>query len=121
MGCNFCSTSAMFGGKGKFIEFYKTGDELFEIMCALETNLHVRGFFVMDENFLFNQQAGVAAAGVDGKARQVLVPGSLQLRQRAAAIHDGTTGRPGGELGVAGLGGKGLAGTPNSRASIRWR
>ena len=32
MGCNFCSTSAMFGGKGKFIEFYKTGDELFEIM-----------------------------------------------------------------------------------------
>ena len=35
MGCNFCSTSAMFGGKGKFIEFYKTGDELFEIMCRL--------------------------------------------------------------------------------------
>ena len=25
MGCNFCSTSALFGGKGKFIEFYKTG------------------------------------------------------------------------------------------------
>jgi biotin synthase-like enzyme len=55
MGCNFCSTSAMFGGKGKFIEFYKTGDELFEIMCALEKNLNIKGFFVMDENFLFNQ------------------------------------------------------------------
>ncbi len=25
MGCNFCSTSAMFGGKGRFVEFYKSG------------------------------------------------------------------------------------------------
>ncbi len=25
MGCNFCSTSAMFGGKGKFVNFYHTG------------------------------------------------------------------------------------------------
>lgn len=55
MGCNFCSTSAMFGGKGKHIPFYKTGDQLFEIMCALEAKLHVRGFFVMDENFLLDQ------------------------------------------------------------------
>jgi pyruvate-formate lyase-activating enzyme len=36
MGCNFCSTSAMFGGKGKFIEYYQSGDELFRIMCKLE-------------------------------------------------------------------------------------
>ena len=56
MGCNFCSTSAMFGGKGKSIEFYKTGEELFDIMCALEANLHAKAFFVMDENFLFNQK-----------------------------------------------------------------
>ena len=55
MGCNFCSTSAMFGGKGKCIEFYKTGEELFEIMCALEADLHVQSFFVMDENFLLNK------------------------------------------------------------------
>jgi radical SAM superfamily enzyme YgiQ (UPF0313 family) len=55
-GCNFCSTSAMFGGKGKLIEFYKTGNELFEIMCELESSLHVHGFFVMDENFLLNQR-----------------------------------------------------------------
>jgi len=32
MGCNFCSTSAMFGGKGKFVNFYETGDELFDVM-----------------------------------------------------------------------------------------
>lgn len=55
IGCNFCSTSAMFGGKGKHIDFYKTGDELFEVMCGLEQELKTRSFFVMDENFLFNR------------------------------------------------------------------
>jgi radical SAM superfamily enzyme YgiQ (UPF0313 family) len=52
MGCNFCSTSAMFGGKGRFVNFYDGGDELFEIMARLETALGVQSFFVMDENFL---------------------------------------------------------------------
>ena len=55
-GCNFCSTSAMFGGKGKFVNFYETGDELFEIMCQLESAMKVRSFFVMDENFLLHQR-----------------------------------------------------------------
>ncbi|MFQ5550520.1 MAG: B12-binding domain-containing radical SAM protein [Gemmatimonadales bacterium] len=52
MGCNFCATSAMFGGKGKFVHFYETGDELFDVMCELETAMQVQSFFVMDENFL---------------------------------------------------------------------
>jgi radical SAM superfamily enzyme YgiQ (UPF0313 family) len=52
MGCNFCSTSAMFGGKGKFVSFLRTGDELFSVMCGLERAMKVRSFFVMDENFL---------------------------------------------------------------------
>ena len=52
MGCNFCSTSAMFGGKGKFINFYETGDELFDIMCQLEEAQQTQSFFMMDENFL---------------------------------------------------------------------
>lgn len=56
IGCNFCSTSAMFGGKGKFIEYYHTGDELFDIMCGLESALQVKAFFVMDENFLIDKQ-----------------------------------------------------------------
>ncbi|MCA9264775.1 MAG: cobalamin-dependent protein [Planctomycetales bacterium] len=56
MGCNFCSTSAMFGGKGKSIQFYQSGRELFQVMCQLEQNLDVQAFFVMDENFLFNKQ-----------------------------------------------------------------
>lgn len=54
MGCNFCSTSAMFGGKGRSIEFYRTGSDLFEVMCQLEKNLTIQSFFVMDENFLVN-------------------------------------------------------------------
>ncbi len=52
MGCNFCATSAMFGGKGKFVHFYETGDELFDVMCELEDAMRVQSFFVMDENFL---------------------------------------------------------------------
>jgi hypothetical protein len=52
MGCNFCTTSAFFGGKGNFINFYESGDELFEVMCRIESELKVHSFFVMDENFL---------------------------------------------------------------------
>lgn len=56
MGCNFCSTSALFGGKGKFINFYETGDELYRVMVELEQNLKVRSFFVLDENFLLHRK-----------------------------------------------------------------
>lgn len=52
MGCNFCTTSAFFGGKGRFVNFYQTGDQLFETMCQIESELKVSSFFVMDENFL---------------------------------------------------------------------
>jgi len=56
IGCNFCSTSAMFGGKGKFLNFYQTGDELFDVMCRLEESMQVKSFFVMDENFLLHRK-----------------------------------------------------------------
>ena len=56
LGCNFCSTSAMFGGKGKFISFYETGDELFDVMCQLEETMQIQSFFVMDENFLLHRR-----------------------------------------------------------------
>jgi hypothetical protein len=46
----------MFGGKGKFISFYQTGDELFDVMCQLEETMKVRSFFVMDENFLLHRK-----------------------------------------------------------------
>jgi hypothetical protein len=52
MGCNFCTTSSFFGGKGRFINFYRTGRELFDVMCEAERGLGVSSFFMMDENFL---------------------------------------------------------------------
>jgi radical SAM superfamily enzyme YgiQ (UPF0313 family) len=55
MGCNFCTTSAFFGGKGKFVNFYETGDELFDVMCGIEAELKVHSFFMMDENFLLHR------------------------------------------------------------------
>ncbi|MGA2978491.1 MAG: B12-binding domain-containing radical SAM protein [Terriglobales bacterium] len=55
MGCNFCTTSAFFGGKGKFVNFFESGDELFDVMCRVESELKVQSFFVMDENFLLHR------------------------------------------------------------------
>jgi hypothetical protein len=56
MGCSFCTTSAFFGGKGKFVNFFETGDELFEVMSRIEDELKVNSFFVMDENFLLHRE-----------------------------------------------------------------
>jgi radical SAM superfamily enzyme YgiQ (UPF0313 family) len=52
MGCNFCTTSAFFGGRGRFVNFFETGQQLFDVMCEVEGRLRVRTFFMMDENFL---------------------------------------------------------------------
>jgi len=56
VGCNFCSTSALFGGKGKFVNFFETGDELFAAMCDMEKKLKVKSFFTLDENFLLHKK-----------------------------------------------------------------
>jgi radical SAM superfamily enzyme YgiQ (UPF0313 family) len=52
LGCDFCSTSALFGGKGNHIAFYDSGDSLFDVMCQIEKSMNIQSFFVMDENFL---------------------------------------------------------------------
>jgi radical SAM superfamily enzyme YgiQ (UPF0313 family) len=52
LGCNFCTTSAFFGGKGKFVNFVDSGQELYRIMREAEDRLKVDSFFLMDENFL---------------------------------------------------------------------
>lgn len=56
VGCNFCATSAMFGGKGNCIHFYPEGDDLFKVMCELERDMKVKSFFAMDENFLLHRK-----------------------------------------------------------------
>jgi radical SAM superfamily enzyme YgiQ (UPF0313 family) len=56
IGCNFCATSALFGGKGNFINFHETGDELYAVMVDIEKKLKVSSFFVLDENFLLHRK-----------------------------------------------------------------
>jgi len=56
MGCNFCTTSAFFGGKGKILNLYSTGEELFQLMEEAEATRKVKSFFIMDENFLLQKQ-----------------------------------------------------------------
>jgi len=56
VGCNFCSTSALFGGKGNHVNFFESGDELFKVMCQMESKLGVRSFFTLDENFLLHKK-----------------------------------------------------------------
>ena len=56
MGCNFCTTSAFFGGKGKIQNFYESGAELFALMEKAESTRGTRDFFIMDENFLLQKK-----------------------------------------------------------------
>src|ERR1044071_3138558 len=63
MGCNFCTTSAFFGGKGRYLNFYSTGAELFQIMSRMEANLKVNSFFMMDENFLLHKRRAMELLG----------------------------------------------------------
>jgi radical SAM superfamily enzyme YgiQ (UPF0313 family) len=56
LGCNFCTTSAFFGGKGKMLNLYSTGAELFRVMAEAEKSRRVKSFFIMDENFLLQKR-----------------------------------------------------------------
>jgi hypothetical protein len=55
MGCDFCCTSAFFGGKGKVHNFFKDGNELFDALCDIDAQLHSSAFFLLDENFLLHR------------------------------------------------------------------
>ncbi len=52
MGCNFCTTSAFFGGKGRLVNFLPRGEDVYRAMAEAERRIGARAFFVMDENFL---------------------------------------------------------------------
>jgi hypothetical protein len=83
MGCNFCTTSAFFGGKGKFLNFYDTGEELFGVMSEMESKLNVKSFFMMDENFLLHITARPAIA----RLHEGQKPWSLYVFSSANAIN----------------------------------
>jgi len=76
MGCNFCTTSAFFGGKGKVVNFFEKGQELFRVMCDAEAALRVKAFFIMDENFLLYKKRAMELLEqmrAKGKAWQLYV------------------------------------------------
>ncbi len=50
--CRFCSTSHFFGKD--YTPYLKTGKDVFDVCMAIEKEMGVREFFVMDENFLLN-------------------------------------------------------------------
>jgi len=70
MGCNFCTTSAFFGGKGKVLNFYETGEELFRVMEEAEASRKVQSFFIMDENFLLQKRRAMELLALMKKARK---------------------------------------------------
>lgn len=76
MGCNFCTTSAFFGGKGKIFNFLSSGEDVFAAMCQAERDLGVRSFFVMDENFLLQKRRAMELLALmerEGKSWQLYV------------------------------------------------
>jgi radical SAM superfamily enzyme YgiQ (UPF0313 family) len=87
MGCNFCSTSAFFGGRGKFVNFFETGDELFEVMQRMERELGVHSFFVMDENFLLHRKR---ARGLLERMQEAGKMWTMSVFASANAIHQYT-------------------------------
>jgi hypothetical protein len=56
LGCNFCATSAFFGGKGKMLTLFNTGAELYRVMEEAERSRGVKSFFILDENFLLQRR-----------------------------------------------------------------
>ncbi len=84
MGCNFCTTSAFFGGKGKFTNFYESGRELFEVMSQMERAMQARFFFMMDENFLLHRRRAMELLGL---MREHNKSWSLYVFASANALH----------------------------------
>ncbi|HET7873439.1 MAG TPA: B12-binding domain-containing radical SAM protein [Terriglobales bacterium] len=83
MGCNFCTTSAFFGGKGKFVNFYESGDELFDVMMQSAKAMGTRSFFMMDENFLLNRPRAMQLLA---RMKQENKPWALYVFSSANAI-----------------------------------
>jgi radical SAM superfamily enzyme YgiQ (UPF0313 family) len=88
MGCNFCTTSAFFGGKGKFVNFFESGDELFDVMNRMEHELGVHSFFVMDENFLLHRER---AMGLLDRMKEAKKSWTMSVFASANAIRKYTT------------------------------
>ena len=84
LGCNFCTTSAFFGGKGRYLNFYDSGDELYGVMSRMEASLGVKSFFMMDENFLLHKRRALELLA---RMREHAKPWALYVFSSANAIN----------------------------------
>jgi radical SAM superfamily enzyme YgiQ (UPF0313 family) len=76
LACDFCTTSAFFGGKGKSVTFFERGADLYRLMCDAEARLGTSSFFLMDENFLLHRKRALellACMKAGGKAWNLYV------------------------------------------------
>lgn len=80
--CSFCSTSNFFGGR--YLPYLKTGQQLFEAADKTARHLKTDNFFVMDENFLLQQQRAKELKSLMEKYRK---PWNFQIFSSANAIH----------------------------------
>ncbi|RPJ77767.1 MAG: radical SAM protein, partial [Acidobacteria bacterium] len=99
MGCNFCTTSSFFGGKGRMVNFFETGAELYRIMAEAEAELGVSSFFIMDENFLLQRRRAMELLS---RMKANHKPWSFYVFSSANAISKYTM-RELVELGIAGI------------------
>jgi hypothetical protein len=90
-----CPTSAFFGGGGKFVNFFGTGDELFEVMQRMETELGVHFFYVRDENFLLHRKCALALLDRGKEAGKM---STMSVFASANAIFNYTMQEPAGYL-----------------------
>ena len=104
MGCNFCTTSSFFGGKGQFVNFYETGAASSSTSCATPSaSSSVSTFFMMDENFLLYKKRALELLDADEAARQGVVDVRLLVGQRHPQVRDARARRARRHLGLDGL------------------
>ena len=94
----------VFRRQGQELNFFESGDELFEVMEHMERSMNVSSFFMMDENFLLQSAARDAAARPHEEGRQELVAVCLFVGECDSQVHHGGTGAVGRLLDLAGTG-----------------
>ena len=124
MGCNFCTTSAFFGGKGKYLNFYETGEELFDVMSRHgSASWACSSFFMMDENFLLHKRRAMELLDCMKREHESLGAVRLLVRQRHPPVHHAGAGGTGSLLGLDGPGiaALQLRQAQGRRHAARWR
>ena len=90
MGCSFCTTSSFFGGKGKYLNFYDSGKELFGVMSEMEDQLGAQSFLHDGRELSAAQNARFGTPRMhEGRAQTVgpvrLLPPTPSVNTRCAS------------------------------------